>query len=167
MSFWYFAICSVTTPSRRIRTVIHQKSNFELFLSPVFYDAILLEDAILFVYTYKLSQSILIHCPRSKVNHRLLFFLKTTSKSSVNRKHIPCTPPSKMVAPKIRRDKHQRYRHRVAWQILWRHGSIRHRLVITLTHSEKRKINKISHLNSRSPGRKPECWHKSLEILSV
>ena len=37
---------------------------------------------------FELSQSILIHCPRSKVDNELFFFVKTTSTTSVYRKTL-------------------------------------------------------------------------------
>ena len=49
-------------------------------------------------FTLELSQSILIHCPRFKVNNGLLFFVKTILTSLVYRKHFPSTLASKMAA---------------------------------------------------------------------
>ena len=67
--------------------ILNQKSDFAIFLSHFFTAAIFLASSFGFtsfcLQTLELSQSILIHRPRSKVNNELFFFVKTTSASSV------------------------------------------------------------------------------------
>ena len=58
--------------------------------SPPFWKQAVLFFTSFCLWRFELPQSILVHCPRSKVNNELFFFVKTTSTSSVYRNGTIC-----------------------------------------------------------------------------